>query len=113
MKSKLAFLLIAIAASFLLVGCGTSQPTESALIGKWQSVFGGVTCYFLPNQSYLYSQPSPPLTIRGRYEVNSRNLLILIPEDKGRRTMQFVLKGDVLNEIQSDGSGDTFKRAKW
>ena len=105
--------LVAIASSFLLVGCGTSKPTESALIGKWQSVFGGVTCYFLPNQSYLYSQPSPPLTIRGRYEVNSRNLLILIPEDKGRRAMQFALEGDVLNEIQIDGSGDTFKRAKW
>lgn len=112
MKSKLAFLLIALTTSFLLVGCCTSKPTESALIGRWQSVFGGVTCYFLPNQSYLYSQPSPPLTIRGRYEVGSRNLLILIPEDKGRRPMQFVLSGDVLNEIQSDGSIDTFKRVK-
>ena len=112
MKSKLAPLLIAIATSFLLVGCGTSKPTESNLIGKWQSVFGGGTCYFLPNQSYLYTQPSPPLTIRGRYEVSSRNLLILIPEDKGRRAMQFVLSGDVLNEIQRDGASDTFKRAK-
>jgi hypothetical protein len=105
--------LVAIVSSFLLAGCGTSKPTESALIGKWQSVFGGVTCYFLPNQSYLYSQPSPPLTVRGRYEVGSGNRLILTPEDKGRRAMQFALEGDVLNEIQSDGSIDIFKRAKW
>ena len=111
MKAKIT--LIAIASGFLLFGCGTSQPTENALIGKWQSVFGGVTCYFLPNQSYLYSQPSPPLTIRGRYEVGSGNRLILIPEDKGRRAMQFALEGDVLNEIQSDGSIYTFKRANW
>ena len=112
MKKSIA-LFGAVTGLFLLFGCGTSKPTESALIGKWQSVFGGVTCYFLPNQSYLYSQPSPPLTIRGRYEVSSQNLLILIPEDKGRRAMQFVPKGDVLNEIQSDGSIDTFKRAPW
>jgi len=111
MKAKIT--LLAITSGFLLFGCGTSQPTESALIGKWESVFGGVTCYFLPNQSFLYSQPSPPLTIRGRYEVGAPNRLLLTPEDKGRRTMQFVLKGDVLNEIQSDGSIDTFKRAKW
>ncbi len=112
MKSKLAPRLILIASGFLLFGCGTSQPTESALIGKWQSVFGGVTCYFLPNQSFLYSQPSPPLTLRGRYEASAQNLLILTPDDKGRQAMQFVFKRGVLNEILSDGSFETFKRAK-
>src|SRR5262245_22603005 len=83
----------------LFTGCSTTSQTQRGLVGKWQSGFGGVTYEFLPDHTYVYSQTLPgiAMTWRGRYEVESPNLLILTRENDGQamqcQAMQFVLKG--------------------
>jgi hypothetical protein len=95
-------------------GCSTTHSTQSALLGKWQFASANLTIIyeFLPDRTYVYRQTSPNMSSRGRYEVESSNLLILTNENGNAKARQFVLKGTSLLWISNDGSVEEFRRVE-
>lgn len=97
--------------ALLLFGCSTTRPIEKALIGKWQSTYGGITYEFKRDGTYIHSQASPAMTWRGHYDVESPNLLILEKEGAPSEAMQFILRGGTLKRLSNiDGAVQEFNR---